>query len=158
MISGENSDYLQKVEDVARKGQIPTEKLENESLDHRFPFLDMRKDNHGILETENAGYINPRKMVDAQKTMAARQGCTIIDDVVCRVTRIVQSDGSYVMLVETEGERAIRSKKVLLATGAFTNFRDLLAGTSPHQIITPLIVALVEVDKTDLQKLRYCIF
>lgn len=154
MIGGEKSDFLTAVAEVTTKGKIATDKLNNTLLNQRFPYLNLTTDSNGILETRNAGYINPRNIVEAQQIMATKQGCTIIDDVVRRVTRTVHSDGSYIMLVETERGQNVQTRKVLLATGAFTTFNDLLAGNKPEQIITPLSVSFVEVEEKDHQLLR----
>ena len=62
-------------------------------------------------------------MVAAQKTAAMRAGCDVIDDVVKRITPI-GSEG-YEIEAERSGQR-IRTQKVLLATGSFTESRDLL--------------------------------
>ncbi|XP_045215480.2 uncharacterized protein LOC123565756 [Mercenaria mercenaria] len=152
MIGGE--DYLKKTNEVALRNGIRMQNLDNELLNQRFPYLRFRDDTIGSIEMKKAGYINPRRIVEAQKAMAAKQGCTIFDDVVNDVSRIVQSDGSYAMLVKTEGGRSILSKKVLLATGAFTTFRNLLPGFQPDQILSPLVVSLLEVEKTNVKTLR----
>ncbi|XP_060558104.1 uncharacterized protein LOC132718426 isoform X2 [Ruditapes philippinarum] len=107
----------------------------------------------GSFETQNAGHINPRRIVQAQKVIAAEQGCTIIDDVVNHVTRIVQSDGTYAMQVKTEEGRTILCKRVLLATGAFTTFKNLMPYMKPEQKLSPISVSLLEVDKSSLETL-----
>lgn len=149
MIGGRS--YLNKTDEVASRNAIPTQKLDIKLLKQRFPYLRLTEDTNGRMETKKAGYVNPRRMVKAQKTMAAKQGCTIIDDVVNHVTRIVQSDGSYVMLIKTEKGLSIWSKKVLLATGAFTTFRDVLPDVRPEHIISPLLVSLLEVEEANLK-------
>lgn len=55
----------------------------------RFPYIKLRSDDHPLLDDFGAGYINPRNMVAAQKTVAKSQGCDIIDDVVHEVKPLV---------------------------------------------------------------------
>ncbi|XP_060558103.1 N-methyl-L-tryptophan oxidase-like isoform X1 [Ruditapes philippinarum] len=151
MVGGKT--YLSKTDDVASRNAIPTEFFDNKSLQHRFPYLRFTNNTLGSFETQNAGHINPRRIVQAQKVIAAEQGCTIIDDVVNHVTRIVQSDGTYAMQVKTEEGRTILCKRVLLATGAFTTFKNLMPYMKPEQKLSPISVSLLEVDKSSLETL-----
>ena len=78
----------------------------------------------GILTERDAGYINPRDMVDALQSCAEKSGCDIIDDVVKRIIPSREVDGYNVLI--TDSGRLFYSRKVLLATGAFTHCRRLL--------------------------------
>lgn len=148
--SGTNSKYISSVKDATEKFKVKTESLSRQAIQERYSYLKLPHNAHGILEASNAGVINPRKLVEAEQVLARKQGCTIIDDVVRKVERVVQSDGMYVMKVETENGKTIYGKSVLLCTGAFIRFRDLLP---PNVIvehkISPLTVALVEVNVED---------
>ena len=125
-------------------------------MSKQYPYLKLAKDDIGVLEEQNAGHISPRKLVAAQKVVAMKQGCKSIDDTVSSVQRVVQSDGSYVMKVVTEGGNQIISNAVLLATGAFTNFRNLLpSGLKPGQELMGISTALVEVDGAYREKVKY---
>lgn len=154
MIGDEYSNVLKKTDHVASQCGITVEKMDNVSLRKMYSFLKLNDDTCGLLERGNAGYINPRKMVQAQKKIASKQGCTIVDDVVCHVSRRVQSDGSYFMRIETATGQVIESKAVLLATGAFTAFRDLLPGIKHDHLISPLSVSFLEVDESSINTLR----
>jgi sarcosine oxidase len=71
-------------------------------------------------EGSPAGYIQPRRLVDAECRLAAAAGATLVDGVVERAAAIA---GGY----EVSGSwGAIRADRMLLATGAFG--RDLLDG------------------------------
>ncbi|KAL4238962.1 hypothetical protein ACF0H5_003666 [Mactra antiquata] len=123
------------------------ELLSKKIVDERFNYLKFPDEITGVVETKNAGIINPRKLVQAQQKLAVEQGCTIIDDVVCDVDRIVHSDQTYVMKVVTETGDTVLAKFVLLCTGAFTKLRNMLPQCLNIQhTIAPLTVALVEVD------------
>ncbi|MGB1251932.1 MAG: FAD-dependent oxidoreductase [Candidatus Promineifilaceae bacterium] len=68
-----------------------------------------------------SGYINPRKLAEAQLTIAAQQGAQIIRQTV----RDVVDMGSHVEVRTLAGE-VFSAEKLLLATGAFTNHLNLL--------------------------------
>ena len=93
-------------------------------------------------------------MVQAQKTVAQTQGCTVIEDVISKISRSVDSRGKYVMNVETESGKRIGSKSVLMATGAFTALRNLLPGLHLDLELDPTAVVLVEINEIVAEKLR----
>ena len=125
-----------------------------------FPYLNINISEDAGLETVDAGYLNPRRLIEAQQTIAKRSGCEIIDDTVSSVRRVIASDNSYCMQVLTEGSRQILCRKVLLATGAFTTFRDLLPASAgfPDQELTPTSVSLLRVSEADAEQLRLLLF
>ena len=138
----------------AGEQNVPVRTLSAEQLSSSYPYLDFSSNDVGVYESKNAGYINPRRLVQAQKLIASKYGCTYIDDVVNNVTRTNQSDGSYIMEVVTGHGRKLKCSKVLLATGSFTTFRNLLPGFEPDQTLCPLTVGLVEVSPKDAEKMR----
>lgn len=154
MIGPKDSSFVRGTGKVISDGGIEVEYYSNKTLREKCPYINFSADTCGFREFKNAGYINPRKLVEAQQFLARTQGCVIFDDVVNHVTRIVQSDGTYVMKVETESGHVIDSKTVLLATGAFTEFRNLLPGICPDQEIIPLSTTFLEVEKSSLQMLK----
>jgi sarcosine oxidase len=77
------------------------------------------------IEGTPSGYINPRDMIRAQLTVAAKAGAAIV-----RETAVsVQNHGTHVQVTTKEGND-YQAKKVLLATGAYTNCFELL----PHKL------------------------
>ena len=76
---------------------------------------------HAILYEPLAGAIDPRAMRQAQNVVAEAFGTTIVD---LLVTDVRREDGLW--LVSTREGKAFSARKVLLATGAFTNSYDLL--------------------------------
>ena len=138
----------------AGEQNVSCQTLSSTQLESLFPYLDFAPKDIGVFENTNAGHINPRKLVEAQKLIASKHGCAYIDDVVNSVRRIVQSDGSCVMEVVTGHGRNFKCGRVLLATGSFTTFRNLLPGFEPEQTLCPLTVGLVEVSQKDAEKMR----
>ena len=154
MVGDPDETSIRNVISNAQEHNVSIQTLSSAQLNSSFPYLDFASTDVGVFENKNAGYINPRKLVEAQKLISSKHGCTYIDDVVNRVARVVQSDGSYGMEVVTGQERRIKCGKVLLATGSFTTFRDLLPGFEPEQELCPLTVGLVEVNPKDAYRMR----
>ena len=154
MVGGADVDSIRNVRDNAQEQSVPSKILSPDELKSTFPYLNLPSSDIGVFEDQDAGYINPRKLVEAQKLIASRQGCTYVDDVVNQVTRVIHSDGTYAMNVVTEKGKNISCNRVLLATGAFSTFRDLLPDIEPEQELCPLTVALVEVNGPDAEKLK----
>ena len=99
---------------AAETNRLKPELLEGEEIHTRYFF----SQGHGqaILETGTAGHINPRALIQAQNRMAIDQGVQIIED---SVLGLRNHDRCW--LLKTEAGRSFTAKKVLLATGAFTN-------------------------------------
>lgn len=114
----------------------------------RFPYFHFAPDVDAIWERGAAGYINPRRMVEAQLTIAQNQNATLMRET---VGEIIPEAGS-VALVTREG-RIHRARKVLLAAGAYTRF---LIGDSALQIrLVQVILAEVPEPRAEMPCLIY---
>ncbi|XP_021371983.1 uncharacterized protein LOC110462372 isoform X2 [Mizuhopecten yessoensis] len=128
--------------------------IDSELLKKRFPYLSMSNTDEAIYETTRAGYISPRALIYAQKFVAMNNQCDVINEVVCKVSRD-HVDGKSYMSVLTEEGRTIKAQRVLLATGSYTTFKDLLCtGTEPEVTLCPLTVAKVEVSEEDAKRVK----
>ena len=114
-------------------------------------------DGAAVLETTDAGYINPRCYIAANKKVAGRNGCEIIDEIVCKVEERLDEDSdssSRSMVVVTRSGREVRARRVLLCAGAFTNFEGLLPKGREIDIATTTeLVVMLEVDDDDVASL-----
>lgn len=99
-----------------------------------------------LHETGEAGYINPRSLVEAQVKIAEMQGTDVLRETV----RAIDSSGSGVVLNTDEGQ-TIRAKQVLVATGAWTEF---LTGAKLGLVPTPRTVVLAHIDKAEAERLK----
>ena len=131
------------VEEYRRRARISSERvifMNDKDLKTRYPFLTVPSGSVGILFPYQGGYINPRTLHKAQQEIAKHHGCQIMDNV---VDRIYQEASGHHVLVTNSGKR-ISAKKVLLATGAFTECRNLLPnGFSPDMDSTTETVLFV---------------
>ncbi|KAJ8303610.1 hypothetical protein KUTeg_020006 [Tegillarca granosa] len=127
--------------------------LDNKSLKSMFPYFDFSKDDIGYYMPVNAGYLNPRKQVMAQIIVASNQGCDVIRDVVTGI--ITGNDETQIHRIVTEKGKLIYAKKVLLATGVFTEIHNLL----PNHVrikfkAIPKTVTLAQVSDDDARRLK----
>jgi len=58
------------------------------------------------------------------------------------------------MHVTTDSGREVQCRKVLLASGAYTDFRSLLPNIKVDQTLCPLTVALAEISESDALKMK----
>ena len=89
-------------------------------LDGKFPFQ-FPADYSVVFEAAPSGYLNPRKMVQAQVAVAQKLGAEVVAGLVTQVT----DRETHVDIVLDDG-RVISAEKILIATGAFANCFDLL--------------------------------
>ena len=154
MVGNADEGTIRKVQHNAEAQTVSCKMLSPKELAKQFPYLDFPSGEFGVLEDRNAGHINPRKLIEAQKRIASNHGCKYFDDVVQSVTRVAKPNGAYVMEVKAANGEVIICEKVLVATGSFTTFRHLLPNLEPEQGLCPLTVALVEISDGDAEKMK----
>ena len=87
----------------------------------QFPEYDFPETHAVLFEHAPAGAINPRAMREAENIVATRLGATIMSDLIVAVSEQPES-----VAVTTRGGERHEARKVVLATGAFTNSFELL--------------------------------
>lgn len=158
MVGAPNTEYIINTHAVAVSDQINSKYLTNEKFRDKFPYLNVSKSDEAVLECNNAGYISPRRLIQAQLKQAKNEGCHVINEIVNDVIRI-EKDGEYCMRITTDTQKLIFARKVLLTTGAFTGFRNLLpSGLQLNTILHPLTVAKVEISEESFKKIRYKLY
>lgn len=124
---------------LARAAQFGVEMAHYPAGDLRwkeqFPYFDFPEDYDVVYEPAPAGYLNPRQLIAAQNAIAKQQGATFVE----QVATAVNSTPSGVT-VTTNGGDSFHAEKVLLATGAFTNFHNLLPAPLPLMMKTESMV------------------
>jgi sarcosine oxidase len=109
-------DTLNQAEQVGQSYGAVYDRLSASELAARFPFLQVTPQMVGLWERGGAGYINPRALVQAQLTIAAQQGATIV-----RQTVTGFAVGSQGVTITTDADQPWRAQKVLIAAGGYTN-------------------------------------
>ena len=100
-----------------------------------FPYLDYPAEFPLLHEDEPAGYINPRALVEAQLTCAQQQGATLIRDTVIGI----DEQASHLVIQTASGE-TYTADQILVASGASSNFNNLLPRPIPLKIKTETII------------------
>jgi len=113
---------------ASRDDGVSVDRMSGAELRGEFPALalpELSGGVEGLLERKNAGYLNPRHLVRAQLTLAARYGTRVLNGTVASIRK----DGSWRVLMEgAEGRVVLRAAKVLVAAGSLVNHTDALPG------------------------------
>ncbi|MEO6220966.1 MAG: FAD-binding oxidoreductase [Ginsengibacter sp.] len=122
-VNPQGSDsYLEKVGELSKHFNSPSKFFENgNSLNKAFPHFHFPGSSKGTLEDAPSGFINPRLLIKAQLEMLAKNHGTIINE----IAQEVIYENELVKIITSEGN-IFKSKKVLVAAGAFTNSFNLL--------------------------------
>jgi sarcosine oxidase len=150
------SPMLAALHEVTDKLEIALRRLTAEEFAARFPYMNNRQQHICEIEETKAGYISPRKLVEAEQKAAIQNGCRLIRDVADKV-REVQVDGGQTTVLEvtTAGGHVIHADKVLLSTGSYTGFRSLVGDvTLPSLYLHKQTVTLAEIGEDDAERLR----
>ena len=114
-------DRLARAEATGRRLGVRFERLDDAGLKRRFPYLMVPPGFVGLYEEDGAGVINPRSLVRAQQTAARNHNTALLRDIALSARKM--EDGFE---VRTSGGNTYRGRRLLIATGAFTNHFDLL--------------------------------
>ena len=111
------ADICRAAERVGARTQV----LDATTLRQRFPYFDFGTGCEGVFEAVGAGYVNPRRLVEAQSVLARRAGATIIPATVVGS----RETGAGVVVTTADGQE-VRGDKVLVAAGGFSIAENLL--------------------------------
>lgn len=101
------------------KDRAFAEQLDFDTVRRRFPFFEASNDSMGLWEDPPAGYLSPRRFLQAQLALA--DGVTIVPDIAVGLE--LEKDG---VIVRTAANGRFEAKKVLIAAGAYSNGFGLL--------------------------------
>ncbi|MEM7126034.1 MAG: FAD-dependent oxidoreductase [Chloroflexota bacterium] len=138
--------YISGYERTAHQLGIFYEKYTSEDFCQRYPEYFFEKGLDVVFEKGQAGYINPRSLVEAQVKITESQGADIVRETVVEI-----DSGNANVTLTTDGGQTIQAKKVLVAAGAWTEF---LTGTKLGLIPTPRTVTMAEIDAQEAERLR----
>ncbi len=113
--------YLKQYPELAKEFNVTYDYFDSGELIHQhFPEYVFPSDVKATFESSPSGHINPRLLIKAQLTMFQNNGGAFFTDTVSNVTY----HDSRFSISTIEGNE-FEAKKVLLSTGAFTNFLGL---------------------------------
>lgn len=125
---------LPAMREVATELDVDIEDVDDTSLEQRFPYLRFTPGSSAVFQRNNAGYINPRRLLEAQQKLSLAQGTTPLREVVVQIRK----RGGQIELELRSGQK-VRANRVLVATGAYTNATSLL----PHKLDTKIRAAMI---------------
>lgn len=129
---------------ITAEAGIPCEVYEDTGLAERFPFLKSTAGMRGYFEPKNAGYISPRRLVQAQTIAAERAGARIIDEPALGVSE----SGSGVTIRTRSGN--VEAERILVAAGGHT---QSLLGRSLGFTVYGRTVAMFRLGAAEAQRL-----
>jgi len=118
------------------------------SWQERWPEISFPATHYVAFEPAPAGYIQPKRMIEAQNQVATQAGARLIEDTAIGVDR----HGSGYR-VSTASGLVCECDHVLVAAGAFANFNGLVPAPVPTTLKSEVIV-LGEVTAADAESLR----
>lgn len=142
---GGRDPYVGQVEAAARQLGVSIEMLSDVALKARFRYFDFGAACEGVYEETNAGYVNPRRLVDAQSILAERAGATVI-----RQTAVSVREEDGFAIVTTDDGAVYSAERVLISAGGFSINDNLL----PRPIdlkVYGRTVAFFEIPEEELQ-------
>ncbi len=140
--------YLKRYAAVARTVGAVYNVSGARQIRERFPMFAFPENFTGTYEPAPAGLIRPRALIRGQLTIGARNGATIVRDEVRKVVSDVHG-----ITVETQTAGLFRAKRVLVASGAFSNCHDLLPRKLALSVKTETVL-LAEVSESEVARLR----
>ncbi|MFN4207430.1 MAG: NAD(P)/FAD-dependent oxidoreductase [Agrobacterium albertimagni] len=113
--------YVSQVEDAARQLDVSIEMLSDAALKARFRYFDFGSQCEGVYEQRNAGYVNPRRLVEAQSLLAEKAGARVM-----RRTAVSVREEDGFAIVTTDDGAVYSAERVLVAAGGFSINENLL--------------------------------
>lgn len=139
-------ESISKIDACAEIYTPPQQRLDAQACREVYPFLAFSDDFTAWDEKGEAGYINPRSLIQAQLTIAAANGADIIREIVHRI----ELHGEGLRIHTREGSE-LRARKVLITAGGYSNVllkRKLALRTKGHTIL------LAELPAAEVERLR----
>lgn len=140
--------YVAALEKVAAHFGVEYARPDHPSQQATFPFLRFPVENWMVWEKPPSGHFNPRHFLQAQLILAERQGATLIRE----IATSVRDKGEYVEVV-TETGQPYRTRKVLIATGAFSNGFNLFSRALALHLKIEFVL-MAQISPTEAKRLR----
>ena len=140
------SERVAQVDACAAKFEPPHQRLDAAGCKAAYPFLSFSDDFVAWDEKGEAGYINPRSLIEAQLKAAEANGATFIREIVSAIE--CGADG---VEIRTREGQQVQARKALITAGGYSNTlldRKLDLPTKSHTIL------LAEVPPEEIKRLR----
>ncbi len=137
-------EYLNQQPSLSARLGLSVQQFPNaHALHHHFPHFHFPLDSVGIYETAPAGYIHPRKLIDAQTKFFHKNKGVTISETITQIEKV-----NELFVVQTQEGNRYTSQQVVVAAGSFINHYQLLP--QKLQLVTKSeVVLLVELSKEE---------
>ena len=142
----DNPERVKQVDDCAAQYRPPHRRLDAAACREAHPYLSFSDDFVAWDEGGEAGYINPRSLIQAQLKAAEGNGAVIVREI---VTRWQGASDGYEILTR-EGS-SIKARRILLTAGGYSNTlleKKLRLRTKSHTIL------LTEIPPAEVHRLK----
>lgn len=139
-------ERVKEIDACAMTFKPPHQRLDAAGCKAAYPYLAFSDEFVAWDEKGDAGYINPRQLIEAQLIAAEAKGATVIREIVSGLAG--KYDG---VEIRTREGRRIKARRALLTAGGYTNTlleRKLDLSTKSHTIL------LAEVPPDEIERLR----
>lgn len=123
------ADYINELMETFNKVDYDFSTHENFDLSNTYKYLKFPQNSHFVFESKQAGHISPRKLVEAQKQIFKLNGGTYVNDFVINIKK---SNGIFI--IKTNNNTTFKAKNILVSTGGFTNFTNILTNDLPTKV------------------------
>ena len=142
----DNPERVKQVDDCAAQYRPPHRRLDAAACREAHPYLSFSDDFVAWDEGGEAGYINPRSLIQAQLKAAEGNGAVVVREIVTRWQRA--SDGYEIL---TREGSSIKARRILLTAGGYSNTlleKKLRLRTKSHTIL------LAEIPPAEVNRLK----
>jgi glycine/D-amino acid oxidase-like deaminating enzyme len=147
-LNDHEDEYLKTVDTLANKFSLNFNHINGrDQLREKLPHVEIGESVFGIFEGASAGLIQPRNLILAQLTAFRNFGGREIQEVVVDLQKV-----NGVWTATTDSGAQYSSKKVLVSTGAFSNFFNLLPKKLKFQNKSEVVIT-AELSESDFKKL-----
>ncbi len=139
-------ERVAQIDACAAEFEPPHQRLDAAGCQREYPFLAFSDDFVAWDEGGDAGYVNPRQLIEAQLGAAQAKGAAVIREIVSAL-----ECGDDCVTLATRAGRRLRARKALLTAGGYSNIllrRKLVLPTKSHTIL------LAEVAPAEINRLR----
>lgn len=103
--------------------EVNYQELPVKELPDIYPFLKFPDHSIALVEHDTAGWINPLKLIEAQLVIAEKNGVDVFKETV--TGKSINAEDNLIQL-STDSGSVYRTKKLLIAAGAFSNYNNLI--------------------------------
>lgn len=140
------------------KQNIPIEHMSEHELSNKFSYINLpslAQGTEGLYEKHMAGYLNPRNLVQAQLEIAKKNHALLYRSTIINVKKEKSDNLWHLQLAKDNDTEEICAKSVLVTTGAFTNYNNILPfGCKLDLSVFTEPNLMFEVSKEDIQQLH----